>query len=66
MRHEHVYFPAYEKGFLLEEGGLADQPAKYVDYMVFIERVEGAVKEKYREIVGAQNGDPPQGDGAAQ
>jgi hypothetical protein len=32
-RHEETYHPLYTRGHLLEPGGIAQQPARWVDYM---------------------------------
>ena len=49
-RHADVYQPAYVDGHLLEAGGVADQPARYLDYMHALGRAGGRITEKYLAI----------------
>lgn len=46
------YFPYYEDGFLLAEGGIADQPARYLAYMREIPRMRFIIDAKYKEARG--------------
>lgn len=52
-RHADVYFPAYRNGHLLVAGGVADQPARYLELMGMIGAMESRVQEKYAEIRAA-------------
>lgn len=51
-RHVNEYFPYYEDGFLLAEGGIADQPARYLAYMREIPRMRFIIDAKYKEARG--------------
>lgn len=46
-RHVHEYYPLYKDGHLLVAGGVADQPARYLDYMRTIGAVERVQQAKY-------------------
>jgi hypothetical protein len=35
-RHVNEYYPFYEDGHLLSAGGISDQPARYIAYMLEI------------------------------
>jgi hypothetical protein len=50
VRYTGTYFPAYEDGHLLEAGGLADQPARYLDGMIAIRDTKRAVQARYDEL----------------
>jgi hypothetical protein len=60
-RHLALY-PAYERGTLLTDGGLADQPGRYVEIMAMIEEMLARVESRYLAIREKQSGD----DGGAQ
>lgn len=45
-----VYFPAYRDGHLLTGGGIADQPARYVESMMLIRDMWNAIDAKDVEI----------------
>lgn len=49
-RMVHEYYPLYKAGHLLTEGGIADQPARYMDYMQAIERIQVKVQAKWEEL----------------
>jgi hypothetical protein len=49
-----MYFPAYRGGHLLVDGGLAAQPARYVDMMQAIAGLVDAVEQKYVELTREQ------------
>jgi hypothetical protein len=60
-RHLDTYYPLYRDGHLLEAGGVGDQPARYLDYMIAIRSTEEGVqmkldemREKERETAGGQ------------
>lgn len=46
-RHVNEYFPFYEDGHLLVAGGISDQPARTLGYILEIRRLWGMVDEKY-------------------
>ena len=49
IRMRMELFPLFEKGLLLVKGGVADQPARYVEYMRTIEDLNGQVKAKLNQ-----------------
>ena len=49
-RYLGTYYPLYQDGHLLEAGGVSDQPARYLDYIVAIRSTEAAVQTKRDEI----------------
>lgn len=55
-RYLETYEPAYAEGFLLEEGGIADQSARYLDVMRLIRAFRDAAQRKFDEIQ-EQNGE---------
>jgi hypothetical protein len=46
-RHVNEYYPFYEDGHLLVAGGISDQPARTMAYMLEIRRLWNIVDEKY-------------------
>lgn len=50
------YYPFYEDGHLLVAGGISDQPARTVAYMLEIRRLKNKVDERFLEIE-KQNGE---------
>lgn len=56
-RHLTEYYPLYEAGHLLVAGGVADQPARYLDYMREIARLRTVVQRKFDEMGGADDGE---------
>ena len=49
-RHVNEYFPFYEDGHLLVAGGISDQPARSIAYMLEIKRVRQTVDARYAEL----------------
>jgi hypothetical protein len=49
-RHAEEYFPDYEAGHLLVEGGSADQPALTMDYMRTLKGMRAAQERKWVAI----------------
>lgn len=49
-RHVNEYFPFYEGGHLLVAGGISDQPARWVAYMLEINRDQQLVDLKFAEL----------------
>lgn len=43
-RMQYEYFPMFKLGHLLEDGGLANQPARYVDYMRHLHALDRRVQ----------------------
>lgn len=56
-RYLGTYYPLYQDGHLLEAGGVSDQPARYLDYIVAIRSTEAAVQKKRDEIEAANKGE---------
>ena len=56
-RYVDSYLPAYRDGFLLVHGGLADQPARYVELIQLGRRLERQVDAKYLEVRSSEGGD---------
>jgi hypothetical protein len=46
-RYVDSYFPAYQDGHLLVAGGLADQPARYVELIQVTRRLDRQVQQKF-------------------
>ncbi|MDP9202292.1 MAG: hypothetical protein M3P26_10245 [Gemmatimonadota bacterium] len=44
------YYPFYEDGHLLVAGGVSDQPARSIAYMLEIRRLWNAVDAKHLEL----------------
>jgi hypothetical protein len=49
-RYLDEHYPNYEAGFLLNEGGAADQPARYATFMTTIRAMRAAQHAKWEEI----------------
>lgn len=49
-RYVDVYFPAYEDKHLLVAGGIADQPARYVELIQLVRSIDRETEAKYRAI----------------
>jgi hypothetical protein len=54
-------YPLYREGHLLESGGLADQPARYLAYMRHFDTMARASDEAYAKATGESDDDelPP-------
>jgi hypothetical protein len=55
-RYLTTYYPLYLDGHLLVEGGIADQPARYLDYMLAIRQMDAAVNAKELDLA-KENGE---------
>jgi hypothetical protein len=53
-RYVDVYYPAYDAGHLLVSGGIAAQPARYLELVQLTSRYERLVQEKY-DAITAEN-----------
>jgi hypothetical protein len=53
-RHLGTYYPLYRDGHLLVAGGVGDQPARYLDYMITTRSMEDAVQNKLDEMRAAE------------
>jgi hypothetical protein len=49
-RNVNEYYPFYEDGHLLTDGGISNQPARYIAYMLEIKRLSGQVEMKHLEL----------------
>jgi hypothetical protein len=49
-RYSDLYHPAYDDGHLLVSGGLADQPARYLDLIMALRISENQMQQKYDEV----------------
>jgi hypothetical protein len=49
-RYVDAYYPAYEDKHLLVAGGIADQPARYIDLIQLIRAIDRKTEAKYRAI----------------
>jgi hypothetical protein len=49
-RHVNEYYPFYQDGHLLVSGGISDQPARTVAYMLEIKRVWAMVDLRHAEL----------------
>ena len=50
-RHVTTYYPAYRDGHLLVEGGVADQPARYLAIVRQLRESEETQERKYLETI---------------
>jgi hypothetical protein len=48
------YYAAYERGALLVAGGVADQPNRYLDFMVQIDERRAAAEARYYDLLKAE------------
>lgn len=55
-RYVNTWYPAYQDGFLMQEGGLADQPARYVELVQLTQRLDRMVQARWDEL-RPQDGD---------
>jgi hypothetical protein len=55
-RYRDTYYPAYNDGHLLVAGGIADQPARYLDIVMALRTNEERMQRKFEETE-AMNGD---------
>jgi hypothetical protein len=53
-RHVNEYFPFYEDGHLLVAGGISDQPARSIAYMLEIRRVWSIVDTRHAEFTQSE------------
>jgi hypothetical protein len=49
-RHGDEYFPAFESGHLLIEGGVSDQPARYLAFMASLKSIRARQQARYDEL----------------
>lgn len=54
-RHVNDYYPFYEDGHLLVAGGISDQPARSIQYMLEIRRVWSIVDLRHAEITTGED-----------
>jgi hypothetical protein len=50
-RYADVYFPAYEQGYLLEAGGVSDQPARYWELIGLVRELRADTQARYLALV---------------
>lgn len=50
LRWKDQYYPLFRKGKLLVPGGIAAQPARWLDAMLFLESIEKRQETKFVEI----------------
>lgn len=60
-RHVDRYYPAYQDGYLLVAGGIADQPARYLAMLEQIGQYERKAQAKYDDVK-EQTADAPSTD----
>lgn len=48
-RYDDVLFPAYEEGHLLVHGGIADQPARYLEMIRLFRNTQARVDVEYEK-----------------
>lgn len=46
----NVLHPLYEKGFLLQEGAVQDQPSRYIDYVRAIDVMQARWSRRHLEL----------------
>jgi hypothetical protein len=56
-RYDTLLFPAYEDGHLLVSGGLADQPARYVEMIRLFRETQALTQAKYDELTKPKDGE---------
>jgi|SRR4051812_24990356 hypothetical protein len=49
-RYVDRYYPAYEDKHLLVAGGIADQPARYVEVIQLVRRIDRETEAKYHAV----------------
>jgi hypothetical protein len=49
-RYVDTYYPAYEDKHVLVAGGIADQPARYVDLIQLVRRIDRETETKFRAV----------------
>jgi hypothetical protein len=54
MNAHFRYYPAYTHGALLVQGGVADQPNRYLEYMALIDGSAHATEARYYELLREQ------------
>lgn len=54
-RYVGSYYPAYRDGHLLVAGGLADQPARYVELVQMTQSFERIVQAKFDAATAAED-----------
>jgi hypothetical protein len=50
IRWRDLYYPLYKKGHLLLTGGVAEQPARYLEAMQYLEGLDSVISRKFIEI----------------
>lgn len=53
-RYVDQYYPAWQAGHLLTEGGIADQPARYLSMIEHVARFAGVTQAKKDELAKNQ------------
>ena len=54
LRWKNVHYPLYIKGHLLVDGGIAAQPARWIEAMLYLEDLAKQQDHKLAEITRAQ------------
>jgi len=54
LRWKGVHFPMYMKGHLLIAGGIAEQPARWLEAMLFLEDLQRQQDHKLEEILNTR------------
>lgn len=49
-RHLNEYYPFYEDGHLLVDGGVSDQPARSMAYMLEIRRLKNVLDARFQKL----------------
>src|SRR4051812_12363999 len=55
LRWKDLYFPLYMKGHLLVDGAIADQPARWLAAMQYLEALQSKMESKYVELHKAED-----------
>lgn len=66
LRHRDEYYPLFKKGHLLEEGGIADQPARSMDLLRTWEALEQRSESRLREILHPKDAQGAAGSGGPE
>lgn len=54
LRWKEDYFPLYQKGHLLVDGGIEDQPARWLAAMLYLEELSARMEREHMKHLEAQ------------
>jgi hypothetical protein len=56
-RYAATYYPLYRDGHLLVEGGIADQPARYLELLGVMRDIDHEMERKAAELLAPKTGE---------